>query len=51
MKAHSTQEAWNIANEIFPTDYEKDGGKQPESRLPDLPQHLQKVGITITSAI
>lgn len=24
MKAHSTQEAWNIANEIFPTDYEKD---------------------------
>ena len=24
MKAHSTQEAWNMANEIFPTDYEKD---------------------------
>lgn len=24
MKAHSIQEAWNIANEIFPTDYEKD---------------------------
>ncbi len=24
MKAHSIQEAWNMANEIFPTDYEKD---------------------------
>lgn len=24
MKAHSIQEAWNIVNEIFPTDYEKD---------------------------
>lgn len=24
MKANSIQEAWNMANEIFPTDYEKD---------------------------
>lgn len=24
MKAYSIQEAWGMANEIFPTDYEKD---------------------------
>lgn len=34
MKAYSTQEAWNMANEIFPTDYEKDEASSQRAGYP-----------------